>query len=99
MVCGTLLTIGGSWLREMILINENFNFIFPGTIIVAFAQVFYVNNSSKLATMWFGDNEVSKKLNLLIYFIPESSRYDPWWFGNPLRCYFWLWYACILRLR
>jgi sugar phosphate permease len=38
-------------------IFDNFGIIFLGTIIVAFAQGFYINSSSKLASQWFGDKE------------------------------------------
>ena len=55
----SILTLSGSWFREIILLNSNFYLISLGTIVCAIGQVFYINNASTLASAWFGDKEVN----------------------------------------
>ncbi|CDW84540.1 UNKNOWN [Stylonychia lemnae] len=54
---GGSLSILGCWLRLLVQISGNFYLMIPGTIICAFAQAFFLNCGSKLATLWFGDKE------------------------------------------
>lgn len=60
LVTGGLLLLLGSWLRQLLLIFANNNFPLAatsGNCICAFAQVFFGNCASKLASEWFGDGE------------------------------------------
>jgi len=57
LLIGGAATIVGAWLRQIVQVYPNFNIVFLGTIICSWAQVFFINTGSKLATNWFGDNE------------------------------------------
>eukprot|EP00347_Sterkiella_histriomuscorum_P012556 403368114 len=57
LLIGSVMTISGCWLRQIVTAVPNFGVVFPGTILCATAQVFFINTGSKLATNWFGDNE------------------------------------------
>jgi hypothetical protein len=59
---GAGLTLGGAWLRMLCVPLGSFQIISLGSIVSAFGQVFFINTSSKLATTWFGDKEVSFKI-------------------------------------
>ena len=52
------MTICGAWLRQLVEAVPHFGIVFPGTLMCATAQVFFINTGSKLATNWFGDKEV-----------------------------------------
>jgi hypothetical protein len=56
-IIGSLLLFCGAWLRLIVYATGRFEYIFPGTIVAAFGQGFFINSSSKLASSWFGDKE------------------------------------------
>lgn len=51
----SVLMIGGSWLRQ--LVNVNFYLLFTGQAILAVGCSLIIAAPSKVAAMWFGDNE------------------------------------------
>ena len=57
MIIGASLLLLGAWLRSLIYVVGRFEVAFAGTIIAAFSQGFFINSSSKLASLWFGDKE------------------------------------------
>lgn len=84
MLIGGAATIVGAWLRQIVQVYPNFNIVFLGTIICSWAQVFFINTGSKLATNWFGDNEVTRVKSKFI----ESFGNCVWWIGITDRmCY------------
>ncbi|CDW79334.1 UNKNOWN [Stylonychia lemnae] len=54
LLIGSVMSIAGVWLRQLVQVIPNFNVVFLGTILCSFAQVFYINTGSKLASTWFG---------------------------------------------
>ena len=55
---GSLLLIFAAWIRQIIQIDNRFYlWATIGNITGAFAQVFFLNCVSKLASIWFGDKE------------------------------------------
>lgn len=55
---GCLLLLACGWVRQLVQVTESFvTFATLGNIIGAFAQVFFTNCTSKIATVWFGDKE------------------------------------------
>ena len=58
MFAGTI-TIVGCWLRSLVELNENFATVFWFTLLTAVGYPFFVQTSSRIATLWFGDKEVN----------------------------------------
>ena len=56
-IIGAALLLVGAWARLLVQATGKFEYIFGGTIIAAFGQGFFINSSSKLASVWFGDKE------------------------------------------
>ena len=56
-IVGAVLLLLGAWLRLIVQATGRFEYIFAGTIVAAFGQGFFINSSSKLASVWFGDKE------------------------------------------
>lgn len=50
--------IAGSWLRQLVMLNESFLLVLLFTIPISFGYPFLEQTSSKLAAVWFGDKEV-----------------------------------------
>ena len=57
LMTGAVLSIIGVWSRFLIIIFPKFGVILISTSLIAFAQPFWSNTTSKLATVWFADNE------------------------------------------
>lgn len=55
-VIGALITMIGSWLRLFIGLTD-FYMLLVGAGIAAMGQPFLMNNTSKVASNWFGDKE------------------------------------------
>jgi hypothetical protein len=45
-------------------VTDSFPIVSLGSAVAAFGQIFFINTSSKLATTWFGDKEVSNFYSL-----------------------------------
>ncbi len=56
---GAGLTLAGAWLRLLCAATDSFEIVSLGSSIAAMGQIFFINTSSKMATTWFGDKEVS----------------------------------------
>jgi hypothetical protein len=46
-------------------VTDSFPIVSLGSVVAAFGQIFFINTSSKLATTWFGDKEVSNFYSLI----------------------------------
>ena len=58
LVMGSLLLFVAGWLRQLVQVFDNFEYVVTvGNIFGAFAQPFFGNCTSKLASTWFGDKE------------------------------------------
>ena len=58
LLIGCLLQLASAWIRVSIYYTNNFTLSATiGDVIGAFAQVFFGNCTSKLASVWFGDKE------------------------------------------
>ena len=47
--------------------NGNFLTVVIASLPIAIGQPFFINSASKIATLWFGDNEVDKLYNHYTY--------------------------------
>jgi hypothetical protein len=68
-------------------VTDSFPIVSLGSVVAAFGQIFFINTSSKLATTWFGDKEVSNfnSLNKI-----ERSSDSLWRPGHPYRLHYWI---------
>jgi fucose permease len=56
LICGASLIMIGSWIRTLVIFAGYKTFLI-GSLIAATGQPFLMNNSSKIASAWFGDKE------------------------------------------
>jgi hypothetical protein len=70
---GSAMTLAGAWLRCLVTVSGYFQILSIGTIVAALGQVCFINTSSKMATTWFGDQEVRMILLMLIFRIERPS--------------------------
>ena len=70
---GGAFVIAGAWTRLLIAAFPNFGVVCIGSILVAFGQVCFNNSVSKIASMWFSDNQRSLSTALGGISIPFGS--------------------------
>jgi hypothetical protein len=83
---GAGLTLVGAWLRMLCAVTDSFPIVSLGSVIAAFGQIFFINTSSKLATTWFGDKEVS---NFKFLYKIERCSDSFWRPSHPYWLYYW----------
>jgi MFS family permease len=54
---GAITMMVGTWMRLLVWPIESFWVVSFGTAVAAFGQVCFLNSTSRIATLWFGDNQ------------------------------------------